>query len=296
MAESKMAKKKRKTPQSEVGRKLRTYAAQYLASGQRERAEGLAQAADLVDQEASFGLVSIEAIMVHLEERILGRLEELAADLASAARIASGKEEPEVAPARAAKGAPPPPVGDLMVHHPTPAPGVAKARAPRGNGKPSAHGRGERKLLTAIVQHETLGGVTRAALTVMTGFKKSTRNTYLQRLGAAGLIEEQGDRLFPTADGRRAMPSVEPLPTGAALLALHLSELPRGERDVLEVLVRMFPHPLARERIDEPTGFKKSTRNTYLQRLESRGLVERVGPDVRASYLLFDRGREALPS
>ena len=40
--------------------------------------------------------------------------------------------------------------------------------------------------------------------------------------------------------------------------------------------------------LDEETGYKRSSRDTYLQRLRSRRLVENVGPsEVRASEDLF---------
>ena len=48
---------------------------------------------------------------------------------------------------------------------------------------------GEIKILTAVAQHP--GGVTREQLSVLTGYKRSSRDTYLLRLKAA-----DGDPLF----------------------------------------------------------------------------------------------------
>jgi hypothetical protein len=57
---------------------------------------------------------------------------------------------------------------------------------------------GERRILTAIAQHPD--GVTREQLTVLTGYKRSSRDTYLQRLRAQALVAET-DRIRVTAQG-----------------------------------------------------------------------------------------------
>jgi hypothetical protein len=44
-----------------------------------------------------------------------------------------------------------------------------------------------------------------------------------------------------------------------------------------------------RDDLGEAIGYKRSSRDTYLQRLAARKLVEVVGPgEVRASPILFD--------
>lgn len=43
--------RRRKTPETDVGARIRAYAATYAGSGQKERAEGMLQAADMVDGE-----------------------------------------------------------------------------------------------------------------------------------------------------------------------------------------------------------------------------------------------------
>jgi hypothetical protein len=55
-------------------------------------------------------------------------------------------------------------------------------------------------------------------------------------------------------------------------------KLPEGERRVLEVLVAAYP----------ATGYKRSSRDAYLQRLGARRLVEVDGSEVKASDHLFD--------
>ncbi len=64
--------------------------------------------------------------------------------------------------------------------------------------------------------------------------------------------------------------------------------LPAGERAVLDVVVNAFPKPVERERISEASGYQRSTRDTYLQRLSSRKLVIIEGRGlVRAAEELF---------
>lgn len=150
-------------------------------------------------------------------------------------------------------------------------------------------GAGERAILIAIAQHRE--GVTREQLSVLTGYKRSSRDTYLQRLRAADFVRvaDAGDRLIATDAGADVLGSgYEPLPTGDALRSHWLGRLPEGERRVLDVLVGAYPGAVERSAIDDLTGYKRSSRDTYLQRLSSRKLIEFVGRgEVRASEALF---------
>lgn len=105
-------------------------------------------------------------------------------------------------------------------------------------------GAGERRILIAIAQHKD--GVTREQLTVLTGYKRSSRDTYLQRLRAAELVEIAGDGIMATA-------------AGIACLGVRLRAAPdRGRAPPL--LVRASPgrratHPRAdRPRAPEADG------------------------------------------
>jgi Fic family protein len=145
-------------------------------------------------------------------------------------------------------------------------------------------GIGERRCGIAIAQH---GSVTREQLTVLTGYKRSARNTYIQRMRAAGLVEEQGDRIY----ARPALAEFlggeyEQLPTGTHLQNYWLQKLPAGESRIFGVVLAQ-PNGVTREEIGEATGFKRSTRNTYLQRLAARELVIASGEIIRASETLF---------
>ena len=114
----------------------------------------------------------------------------------------------------------------------------------------------------------------RETLTVLTGYKRSSRDTYLQRLRAKGLIEESAGRFTCTALGRSATCNVAPLPTGRDLRDFWLRRLPAGEGKVLRVLLDAWPNKVSRETLTDATGYKRSSRDTYLQRLAARELVE----------------------
>jgi DNA-binding IclR family transcriptional regulator len=143
------------------------------------------------------------------------------------------------------------------------------------------------KILTACAQHPD--GCTRQQLTILTGYKRSTRDAYVQRLRVAGLVDD-GEKVAPTQEGIDLLgPDFEPLPTGAALLTHWLRELPEGERACLQVAVEVYPEPTDREAISNATGYKRSTRDAYLQRLGTRRLVEDLGHgQIRAAHELFD--------
>lgn len=147
-------------------------------------------------------------------------------------------------------------------------------------------GKGEARVLTAIAQHSE--GVTREQITVLTGYKRSTRDAYIQRLRLAGYVEERNDHIHATSAGVAQLgDGFAPLPTGPDLREYWLRKLPEGERKVLETLLTVFPSAPDRQHISDQTGFKRSTRDAYLQRLRSRQLIEISGTTVRASERLF---------
>jgi hypothetical protein len=166
----------------------------------------------------------------------------------------------------------------------------------RRSAKPAAAGetkspmsKGERIILATIVQ---LGCISSAHLTIVTGYKRSTRNAYLARLVAAGFIEEREAGWFPTHLGRSALPDVPKLPTGADLAQHYLDTLPEGESTLLAVLLAENGRPIERDVLGEVSGYKRSTRNAYLQRLAARQLVVDVDREtVRASEMLFDKAK-----
>jgi hypothetical protein len=148
--------------------------------------------------------------------------------------------------------------------------------------------RGERACLICAAQNDD--GVTREQLTVVTGYKRSSRDAYIQRLRERGYVEHAGDRVVATDAGIAALgDAYEPLPTGPALQDYHLGRLPEGQRRVLEILLGAYPDAVERAVIDEATGYKRSSRDAYLHRLGARELVVPEGRGaVRASAILFE--------
>jgi len=161
------------------------------------------------------------------------------------------------------------------------------AAPPKPNGGVQAIGEGERKILIATAQHSD--GVTREQLSILTGYKRSTRDAYVQRLRGKQLLNESAGRLLASDAGIRELGSdYEPLPTGAALLQHWLRQLPEGERVLLELVSVEFPQSVSRDSLTEASQYKRSTRDAYLQRLTARRLIQSTREGVVASKDLFD--------
>jgi hypothetical protein len=157
---------------------------------------------------------------------------------------------------------------------------------PKTNGHGEPLPKGERACLIAISQYPN--GVRREQLTVLTGYKRSSRDAYIQRLRERGHVDTAGERIMATQSGVDALGhDFDPLPIGEALQKRVLGDLPEGERRVLEVLIARYPAPVDREIIDEETGYKRSSRDAYLQRLGARELIVGGRGAVRASEDLF---------
>lgn len=148
--------------------------------------------------------------------------------------------------------------------------------------------KGEQKVLRAIAQYGE-AGASRNQLQVLTGYRRSSRDTYIQRLRERGYVSIQGDTLLATQEGIGALGSdFEELPTGDELREYWMQRLPEGERRILKILTDRHPDAVQRSQIDEATEYKRSSRDTYLQRLSARRLVEFVGRgEVKASADLF---------
>jgi hypothetical protein len=147
-------------------------------------------------------------------------------------------------------------------------------------------GKGERKVLTAIAQYSA--GVSREQLTILTGYKRSSRDTYLQRLGASGFVSSNGSGTIHATDaGIEMLGDFEALPTGDELREYWLDRLPEGERKILAALAAAYPDGITRDDLSDLTHYKRSSRDTYLQRLSARKLIVIDRGDVRVSEELF---------
>lgn len=144
---------------------------------------------------------------------------------------------------------------------------------------------GEKAILVAAVQYS---GVDRDQLSVLTGYKRSSRDAYIQRLREKGLVSLSGQTVMPTDDWIHALGTdFAPLPTGSELQEFWSGKLPEGERKILHELIRVFPAGLPRNAIDDLTGYRRSSRDAYIHRLKARRLVITDGGEVRASEMLF---------
>lgn len=145
--------------------------------------------------------------------------------------------------------------------------------------------KGEAAILSALIQYPD--GLDRSQLTVLTGYKRSTRDAYIQRLGERGYATASGGRVQVTPDGQAALPNVKPLPTGEALQEFWQSRLPEGERAILDVLIGAYPEAVSRDEISEITGYKRSTRDAYIQRMTAKQIIDVKAGGVSASENLF---------
>lgn len=145
---------------------------------------------------------------------------------------------------------------------------------------------GELAVLTAALTYPNLE---RQRLTVLTGYKRSSRDAYIARLTQKGLISVNGQAITATPEGVAALPDFEPLPTGQALVDYWRARLPEGERRILDVLLEQGGD-VAREVIDHETNYKRSSRDAYLVRMKARGVIEIADRGmVRASAELQGR-------
>ncbi len=148
--------------------------------------------------------------------------------------------------------------------------------------------KGEHRILTAVAQYPD--GVTHEQIAVLTGYKTTSRRTYLQRLAEKGLIERTTVGVKATPSGVTALGSdFEPLPMGDELREYWRDKLPLGESRILDVLITAYPAAVEHGELEEQTGYKTTSRRTYLQRLRARQLVTTDGSGgAQASEVLFD--------
>jgi hypothetical protein len=185
-----------------------------------------------------------------------------------------------------------------VIHHrqiqsinvrPTSAPSrITNQRISSPDGEPQTNGQlphGEEKILSACIQFPD--GLKREQITVLTGFKRSTRDAYVYRLSTKGLVKDAGGLIVATHEGIAVMPNAEPLPTGDDLQKHWRQRLPSGERQLFGHIISAYPNSISREQLSELTGFKRSTRDAYLYRMKAKILFSEHAGEIRASNTLF---------
>lgn len=136
-------------------------------------------------------------------------------------------------------------------------------------------GKGEIVILNAIAQYPE--GITNEHIAILTGYKKTSRRVYLQKLTAAGYVIQQNGNYIATEAGVDSLgASFEPLPTGRELLEHWLQKLPEGEKKILSAFVEV-ENNLTRKDIEELTGYKKTSVRVYVQKLLARKLLKSEG-------------------
>lgn len=150
-----------------------------------------------------------------------------------------------------------------------------------------AAARGELNVLKAIAAYGTRG-LDREAITVITGYKRSSRDQYLRRLAASRFIEAGGDGVIATPAGIKALGAAyEPPLTGRALRERCQARLSGGERVIFDLVIAAGGTVITRDQISHSTGYKRSSRDQYLRRLFAKKLVTFSGEGVRAARELF---------
>lgn len=132
-------------------------------------------------------------------------------------------------------------------------------------------------------------GLRRDQLTVLTGYKKDTRNQYIRELINWGFVQDNG-AITITQQGILALGSESiNLPEGEQLRQQWVSlNLPKGESEILTVLINEYPSPVSRNTLTDRTGYKKDTRNQYIRNLIKYFLVDDLPSSmVKASDYLF---------
>lgn len=146
---------------------------------------------------------------------------------------------------------------------------------------------GEKKILIACAQFPN--GLEGNQLTVLTGYKRSSRDAYILRLSGKGYIKKSDGVVTITEEGKAELGNdYQPLPTGIELQQYWLNSLPLGERKILELLIAAYPNAMAKDDISEQSGYMRSSRDAYLLRMSAKEII--IEPErgmAKASENLF---------
>lgn len=166
----------------------------------------------------------------------------------------------------------------------------APAQIHAGNGKSYSNGlgKGERAVLIALAQFPN--GLERSQITVLTQYKRSSRDAYLQRLKEKGFTVQEHDKVFASPEGIAYLGNdYKPLPTGKELQQHWLNTLPQGEKVMLELILDAYPNSITREELSEKSTYQRSSRDAYLQRMLAKEIIETINRgEVKASETLFE--------
>ncbi len=123
-------------------------------------------------------------------------------------------------------------VATIQTHEPSPALKALQINPPPKPKPAVANGplvKGAMSILTALAQ---FGSCDKPQIAVMTGYKNTSMNTYLQALVAQGCAERRGNEWVPTSAALQKFGPFPKLPTGKALQDYWLKHLTGGEHRV----------------------------------------------------------------
>lgn len=133
-------------------------------------------------------------------------------------------------------------------------------------------GKGAREVLKAAAQYEN--GVTDEQISVLTGYKKTSRTTFKQQLLSSGYLIRSGRGYQATELGMNELgDDYEPLPQGQSLQDHWMRTLSGGELECFKVYVQHYPNEVSLEQLMEATGYLKTSVTTFRQKLSARNLI-----------------------
>lgn len=256
--------RRRKTVESELGKAIRKYAHAYHDTGQVERAEGMFQAADMVDGARMSDIFRIlkgqDASALSLEQRVAA-LEQA---------ISSGPASPANGKAVSYRPGKLPHLIDDVPSVPIIRPSKPKVPDPHGLG-PAA-----RAMLQVLVQHPN--GLNRTALAIMSHYSRKSGSFHqaLAQLRAAAFVSGNRQRLAATEAGKSAAGPVESLPTGEKLIDYWSGRLSPCASTFLEIFVTAAPEPVERGDLAQRSGYRPTSGSFHsaLAELRALGLVD----------------------
>jgi hypothetical protein len=267
-----MKRRTRKTPEQPVAAKIRAYAAGYAAGGQKEHAQGMLQAADIVDKllggtgamplGAALGASDIEARVARLETAVFPN---------------GSYEIGKVGPSSIA-----------FTVQPARSPAIlSDPPAQKHPAEDATLLKGEERILAAIVQRGKW--TSNDELTAMVDLKATSLRTYLGNLRAAGYVTTNKGTHLATLSGRARSNGHAKLPVGQALYGWWLDHLGLGEKAILQYVAEHAQDEGVgvHELINESIGLKATSVRTYVGQLMRRKLLTRPGRGTVAVALIL---------
>lgn len=172
---------------------------------------------------------------------------------------------------------------------------VVRAEQSRADtGTSAGLAKGEKAMLEALALHHPTP-LTRDDLGVLSGYSANsgTFSNYIGKLRSLQLVTP-GSPVQLTPEGVTATAGLvaDAPKTNQEVIALWQGKLAKGERVMLDVLLKAHPNTVTRDELGERSGYSANsgTFSNYIGRLRSLSLVDNVGREIRAGAVLFVRG------